>query len=125
AIVNIVTKSGSNQLHGSAFEFLRNGDLNARNFFAADHDLLKRNQFGGSVGGPIKKDKLFFFGTYQGTIIRNVSLGNTATVLTDAQRNGNFSALSRQLVDPFTKQPFAGNLIPVSRFNPASAKLLP
>ena len=67
AIVNVVTKSGTNQLHGSAFEFLRNGDLNARNFFAASHDLLKRNQYGGSLGGPIKKDRLFFFGTYQGT----------------------------------------------------------
>src|SRR6266566_439527 len=94
AIVNVVTKSGTNQLHGSAFEFLRNGDLNARNFFAPTHDFLKRNQFGGSAGGPIKKDRLFFFGTYQGTTIRNVSLGNSATVLTDAQRQGNFSGLT-------------------------------
>jgi hypothetical protein len=62
-IVNIVTRSGSNQVHESAFEFLRKGDLNARNFFAPMQDTLKRNQFGGSVGGPIRKDKLFFFGT--------------------------------------------------------------
>src|SRR5438876_585932 len=124
AIVNVVTKSGTNQLHGSAFEFLRNGDLNARNFFAPTHDFLKRNQFGGSLGGPIKKDRLFFFGTYQGTTIRNVSLANSAFVLTDAQRQGNFSAVSRQLIDPVSKQPFPGNIIPASRFEPASAKLL-
>ena len=125
AIVNIVTKSGSNQIHGSAFEFLRNGALNARNFFAANHDLLKRNQYGGSMGGPIKKDRLFFFGTYQGTVIRNVAGGNTATVLTDAQRQGNFSGLSRQLIDPLTKLPFPGNIIPLSRFSQPSLKLLP
>jgi hypothetical protein len=124
AIVNVVTKSGTNQLHGSAFEFLRNGDLNARNFFAPTHDFLKRNQFGGSAGGPIKKDRLFFFGTYQGTYLRNVSLGNTATVLTDAQRAGNFSAISRQLIDPITKQPFPGNIIPAGRIDPAAAKIL-
>ena len=112
AIVNVVTKSGTNQLHGSAFEFLRNGDLNARNFFAASHDLLKRNQFGGSLGGPIKKDRLFFFGTYQGTILRNVALANTATVLSNAQRNGDFSGVTRQLIDPLTNQPIPGNIIP-------------
>ena len=124
AIVNVVTKSGTNQLHGSAFEFLRNGDLNARNFFAASHDLLKRNQFGGSLGGPIKKDRLFFFGTYQGTILRNVALANTATVLTDAQRAGNFSGVKRQLIDPLTNQPIPGNIIPASRIDPVAAKLL-
>jgi hypothetical protein len=123
AIVNVVTKSGTNQLHGSAFEFLRNGDLNARNFFAASHDLLKRNQYGGSLGGPIKKDRLFFFGTYQGTVLRNVSLSNTATVLTDAQRAGNFSGL-KQLIDPLTGVPIPGNIIPASRLDPVATKLL-
>ena len=66
-VVNVVTKSGTNQFHGDAFEFVRNGALNARNFFAPTQDALKSNQFGGSLGGPIKKDKVFFFGTYQGT----------------------------------------------------------
>src|ERR1700730_5908740 len=66
-VVNIVTKSGTNEIHGSVFEFLRNGDLNARNFFAPRLDTLKRNQFGGSAGGPIRKDKLFYFASYQGT----------------------------------------------------------
>ena len=60
-IVNIVTKSGTNEIHGSAFEFLRNGALNARNFFAPTQDTLKRNQFGGTIGGPIVRNKLFYF----------------------------------------------------------------
>src|SRR5437773_11532361 len=88
AAVNAVTKSGTNAFHGDVFEFFRNGNLNARNFFAPRHDQLKRNQFGGAAGGPIVKDKLFFFGTYQGTQIRNVSEGNSATVLTASQRGG-------------------------------------
>src|SRR5262249_41194650 len=106
------------------FDFIRNGDLNARNFFAATPDQLKRNQFGGSIGGPIIKNKLFFFGSYQGTQSRNVSEGNSATVPTDAQRNGDFSSTSRQLVDPFTGQPYVNNQIPTSSFAPASVKLL-
>ncbi len=125
AVVNVVTKSGTNSLHGDVFEFLRNGAMNARNFFAPTADKLKRNQFGGSMGGPIKKDKLFFFGTYQGTWIRNISTGNTAFVLTPEQRSGNFSGLSRQLVDPTTKTPFPGNIIPANRINPITAKLMP
>src|SRR5579864_2164488 len=64
AAVNAVTKSGTNEFHGDLFEFLRNGDLNARDFFAPTRDTLKRNQFGGTVGGPVLKDKLFFFAGY-------------------------------------------------------------
>ena len=124
AIVNVVTKSGTNQFHGSAFDFLRNGDLNARNFFADSADQLKRNQFGGSLGGPIMKDKLFFFGTYQGTQIRNISQGNSTTVPTAAQRVGDFSGVSRQLVNPFTGAPYPNNQIPQSDFAPASVKIL-
>jgi len=124
AIVNVVTKSGTNEFHGTAFDFLRNGDLNARNFFAAQPDQLKRNQFGGSFGGPVLKDKLFFFGTYQGMQSRDVSGGHSATVPTDAQRNGDFSALGRQLVDPYTGVPYPNNQIPASQFTPASQKIL-
>jgi hypothetical protein len=69
ATVNSVTKSGANQIHGDLFEYLRNGDLDARNYFAAKHDSLKRNQFGGTIGGKIITDKLFYFGGYQGTSI--------------------------------------------------------
>ena len=124
AIVNVVTKSGTNEFHGTAFDFLRNGDLNARNFFAAAPDQLKRNQFGGTFGGPIIKDKLFFFGTYQGMQSRDVSEGNSTTVPTDAERNGDFSALSRQLVNPYTGVPYPNNQIPSSQFTPASLAIL-
>src|SRR6516162_4371602 len=63
-IVNVVTKSGSNQVHGSGFEFLRNTDLDARNFFSPERSFYRQNQFGGTVGGPIKKDQVFYFGDY-------------------------------------------------------------
>ena len=66
-VINVVTKSGSNALHGSGFEFLRNTDLDARNFFSPDRSFYRQNQFGGTLGGPLKKNKLFFFGDYQGT----------------------------------------------------------
>jgi Carboxypeptidase regulatory-like domain len=108
AVVNIVTKSGTNQIHGSAFEYIRNGAMNARNFFAPVGDKLKRNQFGGTLGGPIIKDKLFFFGTYQGMQLANDAGGNTTFVPTAAQRAGNFSSISQQLVDPATNLPFPG-----------------
>jgi hypothetical protein len=126
AVVNIVTKSGTNQLHGDAFEFLRNGALNARNFFAPTQDTLKRNQFGGSAGGPIVKDKLFFFGTYQGTRIRSAAQGMVQFVPTAAERNGDFSDISTQLVDPSTRLrlPFAGNQIPTSMFSAPSLYFL-
>src|SRR5215813_8431961 len=68
--VSIVTKSGTNDFHGDLFEFVRNGMFNARNAFAARRDSLKRNQFGGTLGGAIIQNKLFFFGGYQGTTIR-------------------------------------------------------
>ena len=66
-IVNVVTKGGGDQVHGTAFEFLRNTDLDARNFFSPDPSFYRQNQFGGTVGGPIKKDKIFYFADYQGT----------------------------------------------------------
>ena len=124
AIVNVVTRSGTNDFHGSAFDFIRNGDLNARNFFAATPDQLKRNQFGGSIGGPILRNKLFFFGSYQGTQSRDVTQGNSATVPTAAERNGDFSSINRQLVNPFTGAPYPNNQIPTSSFAQASAKIL-
>lgn len=124
AVVNIVTKSGTNELHGSAFEFVRNGDFNARNFFAPKQDTLKRNQYGGSIGGPILKDKLFFFETYQGTPIRQAAQGRVSFVPTAAERSGDFSAIPAQLKDPDSGAPFPGNQIPVSRFSAPSQALL-
>ena len=70
AVVNAVTRSGTNQYHGNLFEFVRNGDANARDYFASAQDTLKRNQFGGTVGGPIIKTKIFGFFGFQGTTIR-------------------------------------------------------
>jgi hypothetical protein len=82
--INVVTKSGTNAIHGSAFEFLRNTALDARNFFAPQIDNFKQNQFGGTVGGPIRHDKVFFFGDYQGTrTIRGQVLNNNVPSLAD------------------------------------------
>src|SRR5579871_185274 len=94
ATVNAVTKSGTNEFHGDAFEFLRNGDLNARDFFATTRDTIKRNQFGGVIGGPVKKDKLFFFGGYQRTSLRSDGVANTAFVPTPAMVGGDFTAIA-------------------------------
>jgi hypothetical protein len=124
AIVSVVTKSGTNELHGSAFEFLRNEDLNARNFFSPSADILKRHQFGGSVGGPVVKDKVFYFGTIQATTLRSLPASLNSVVPTAAQRTGDFSAITRQLKDPATGQNFPNNQIPMSLFAPAAVKLL-
>jgi Carboxypeptidase regulatory-like domain len=91
AAVDAVTRSGSNSFHGDAFEFFRNSDLNSRDFFSAGSDGLKRNQFGGTFGGPIRKDKLFFFLGYQGTTIRQNLVNQSAYVPTAAEEQGNFS----------------------------------
>ena len=85
AIVNIATRSGTNQFHGEAFEFIRNDALDARNFFDAKKGPFKRNQFGAAVGGPIRKDKTFFFGTYEGLRQRQ-GLTINSGVFSDADR---------------------------------------
>lgn len=124
AVMSVATKSGTNELHGSAFEFLRNGVFNARNFFAARRDSLKRSQFGGTLGGPIQKDKLFFFAAYQGTRIRS-DPGLTRQFLpTAAMRSGNFVAGGRDITDPLTRAPFPGRVIPASRISPVTQALL-
>src|SRR5205823_12859919 len=86
--VSLVTKSGTNELHGDLFEFVRNGVFNARNAFALKRDTIKRNQFGGTVGGPISKNKLFFFAGYQGTTLRQDPSDLTAFVPTGAMLAG-------------------------------------
>ena len=91
ASVDAVTRSGTNAFHGDIFEFFRNSDLNARDFFAAGSDGLKRNQFGGVLGGRIIRDKLFFFLGYQGTTIRQNLVNGSAYVPTAAELKGNFS----------------------------------
>src|SRR5689334_4770125 len=119
--------SGTNQFHGNVFEFLRNGSLNARNFFAASHDTLKRNQFGGTFGGPIRQEKLFFFGGYQGTRNRQAPPQSLALLPTPAARNGDFSVMdsaacqangrAKTLIDPASGSAFPNNFIPPSRFS--------
>ena len=91
ASIDVVTKSGTNALHGDLFEFFRNSKLNSRDRFALRPDGLKRNQFGGVIGGPIKKDKLFFFAGYQGTTVRQNLVASTAYVPTAAELKGDFS----------------------------------
>jgi carboxypeptidase family protein/TonB-dependent receptor-like protein len=124
-VVNIITRAGTNDFHGSWFHFIRNGAMNARQFFAPVQDSLKRNQFGGAIGGPIIKQKLFFFGTFQGTRLRNTPAGLIRFVPTEEQRRGDFSALlPRQLIDPVSRQPVPGNIIPANRLNPVSLYFL-
>jgi hypothetical protein len=91
AALNAVTKAGTNEFHGTLFEFVRNYKFSARNFFATKQDFLKRNQFGGTIGGPIQQNKLFFFGAYQATITRQDPTENRAFVPTPAMVNGDFS----------------------------------
>ncbi len=92
ATVNSVTKSGTNQLHGDLFWFVRNAALNARDAFAPANGQLKRNQFGGTIGGALKKDKVFYFVGYQGTTTRQTPLETTAFVPSVAMRSADFSA---------------------------------
>jgi len=132
-LVNAVTRSGSNALHGTAFEYLRHKALNAANYFSPivdgkkRDDGLKRNQFGFTIGGPVVvpklyngKDKSFFFFSYQTTLLRQTPNLVSRVVPTAAQRRGDFSAITRPLRDPFGSGNYAGNQIPLSQFNPIS-----
>ena len=137
-VVNVVTRSGANQFHGSAFEFLRNYRLNARNFFAPTHDGLKRNQYGMAFGGPAWLPKLyngrnrtFFFGGFQKTPVRSSPANLTAQVLRTAQRQGDYANVldgrGNLIVirDPdAANTPFAANRIPSSRLDPVFQKFL-
>lgn len=128
-VVSVVTKSGTNQFHGDAFEFIRNGVFNAANYFGYTNgvkqtDPLKRNQFGGTIGGPVIKNKIFFFGGYQGTRIRDNLGGQTAFVPTTANMAGDFSNISGTIKDPDTGLPIPSKFIDPTRFDPASMKML-
>src|SRR5213078_4258743 len=91
AALNAVTKSGTNDFHGTLFEFVRNYKFNSRSYFSAKQDFLKRNQFGGTLGGPVKQNKLFFFGAYQRTLTRQDPAGQRANVPTAAMLAGDFT----------------------------------
>ena len=130
ATTTVITRSGTNSFHGALYEFLRNDKLDARNFFAATTEPLKQNQFGATVGGPLRKNKDFFFGYYEG--FRNVQgVTQSATVPSDAQRGGDFSGLKDPqtgqpipLINYFTGQPFPNNQIPPFAIDPTSQKIL-
>ncbi len=147
AVVNITTRSGSNQFHGAVFEFLRNEDTDALNYFAGGQPKtpFRRNQFGGAIGGPIMKDKLFFFADYQGAIVHTSSPSFT-TAPTANMLTGDFTDLYvpgsiddagntyGQIYDPATRvfdangnvisaTPFAGNIIPQSRWDTSAAAM--
>ena len=124
SVVNVVTKSGTNEWRGGAWEFNRNDGLNARNHFAPatqPKPELKQNQFGASLGGPIVKDKLFAFAYYEG-FRSDRGITQTVAVPTAAQRAGNFG--STTIRDPLTGQPFPGNTIPANRISPISQRLV-
>ncbi len=146
AVVNAITRSGTNEFHGSLFEFLRNEKLNARSFFAPQVSPFKRNQFGGALGGPIRQNKTFFFAAYQGWRERSSPGSVTAIVPTADERAGNLSSLSTPLRDPnialtatvrceptpanpvagvrYQGACFPGNIIPANRLNQPTQKFL-
>jgi hypothetical protein len=133
ALINVVTKSGTNDFHGTLFEFVRNDIFDAKNFFDdpdAPMPPLRLNQFGGTLGGPLKPNRTFFFGNYEGQRIRR-SMTKTFTVPTEAQRRGDFSIQAAPIYDPLTtnavtreRQPFSGNVIPQQRLDPIAQAFL-
>lgn len=141
AVTIVETKGGTNQFHGDAFEYLKNTDLNANNFFTNSQGLprpaLHYNQFGGTFGGPIRKNKTFFFGDYQGTRLGQPQT-YTSTIPTVTQRHmvetGAFAGLGTAIYNPFSisqnahgqsvRSPFPGNVIPPSMLDPAAIKLM-
>lgn len=148
AVVNIITKSGGSEFHGALFEFLRNETTDAKNYFASPGDStpFRRNQFGGALGGPILKDKLFFFADFQGTLLKT-SLSELTSAPTAKMIQGDFAELYDstrgkdgagntwgQLYDPFTRKfdasgnvisatPFPNNVIPQNRWDAAAAAI--
>ncbi|WP_321477961.1 TonB-dependent receptor [uncultured Paludibaculum sp.] len=127
-VVNILTRGGTNQFHGGVYEFVRNDALDARGFFTASKPVLRQNQFGANLGGPILRDKTFFFFSYEGYRQKNTSSALTVVPTAD-QLGGNFSSSSRAIFDPFStrpdpsnaskylRDPFPSNRIPTSMLN--------
>lgn len=134
AVINAVTRSGTNEYHGGTFGYVRNKAFNSRNYFASVPDALDRRQYGGYLGGPVKvpgyngTNRTFFFVGWQGTLLKNTTATTTVFAPTTDQRNGNFATCGAPcnvpIRDPLTGQPFPGNQIPVSRYDPASVKLM-
>jgi hypothetical protein len=130
-VVNLTLKSGTNRFHGTAYEFLRNEKLDARNFFdPAQTPPFKRNDYGATVGGPVVKNKAFFFFSYE-KLDRRESATVNNTIPTLAMRTGDFSAIGKPIYDPQTynaatgtRQVFPGNIIPANRIDPIAQQLM-
>jgi hypothetical protein len=128
-VMQVSTKSGTNQIHGSAFEFLRNDKLDANNFFNSGRAKppYRMNQFGGTLGGPVRRDRTFAFGSYQGTRVRE-QITRLSALPAKTQIGGDFGTAA--VYDPATqnaagvRQPFPNNRIPSNRFDPVSKRLL-
>lgn len=130
AIINVASRGGTNEFHGSVFEFLRNDAMDARNFFSPSPEPFKRNQFGAAGGGWIKKDKIFFYGNFE-SFRQRLGVIQRGTYPTQALLNGDFSGLP-VINDPLTfdpatnsRRPFPGNRIPLDRINPVSKNFFP
>jgi hypothetical protein len=129
ANVNVVTKAGTNELHGDMFEFLRNNALNSRDFFAPTRDTLKRNQFGGVIGGRIKRDKLFFFAGWQETLLHTTPTSNIGYIPTAAVLAGDFTTFASPACNAGRQfnlsaaLGFSGNRISPALFSPAAQKI--
>jgi hypothetical protein len=125
-VSNYVFKSGTNQFHGGVFEYFRNTDFDARGFFAVTTPIEHQNEFGGSIGGPIKKNKLFFFGNYDGYRFVSATAPGYQTIPTAGERTGDFSAFPQIIYDPTSatgtgvRTPFPNNMIPSTRISPVS-----
>jgi hypothetical protein len=122
--VNIITRSGGNDFHGAGYDYLRNRDLDARNFFdGSSQPQFIRNQFGAAVGGPIVKNSTFFFASYEG-LQEDQGQTQLGTVPTLAVRTGNLSSLGTTVIDPFSGKPFPNNVIPASLISPYASDVL-
>jgi len=131
AVVNAITRAGTNQFHGSLWEFIRNDAVDSRNFFSLVVPKLRRNQFGAAVGGPVLiprvhngRDRTFFFVSYEGLRERRAGTVSNLVVPTELERAGNFSQSSRKPIDPVTRAAFPGDIVPASRFDPAAKKFM-
>lgn len=126
SVVNVVTRSGTNDFHGGVFEFLRNDVLNARNFFQSTVSPLRQNQFGGVFGGPLVRNKTFFFGSFETLRVRSSQFVNTARPPSAAERTGDFSsqAVKSWPNDPLTGKVFPNGMIPASRLDPVAQAMM-
>jgi hypothetical protein len=127
-VVDVITKSGTNQRRGSLFEFFRNENLNADRWSIEDStirkDPLDRNNFGGTIGGPIVRNRTFFFASYNGLRQTTTVYKNDARVPTALERQGDFSQSATKPRDPLTGQPFPNNQIPAARFDRAALRIM-